>query len=126
MSTVIEFACTFLMGYSKFLFVRSLNIPLYLYFDRLIVNTIVLDRNDFIEETCILRCHLNSHPEGFFGFRRSFTAILCMGLPKTTTLLFLSSRNVWKVISAGNLFKLFNRSSKSIQMGWSKPLHFSM
>ena len=77
MSTVIEFACTFLVGYSKFLFVRSLNIPLHLYFDRLIVNTIVLDRHDFIEETCVFRCHLNSHPKGFSGFRRPFVVCGC-------------------------------------------------
>ena len=62
---------------SKLPFVRSPNIPLYLYFDRLIVNTIVLDRNDFIEETCVFRCHLNSHPKGFSGFRRSFVVCGC-------------------------------------------------
>ncbi len=67
-----EFACTILRLCSKLPFVRSPNIPLYLYFDRLIVNTIVLDRNDFIEETCVFRCHLNSYPKRFSGFRRSF------------------------------------------------------
>ena len=67
----------FLRSCSKLPFVRSPNIPLYLYFGRLIVNTIVLDRNDFIEETCILRCHFNSHPKRFSGFRRSFVVCGC-------------------------------------------------
>ena len=72
-----EFACTFLVGCSKLPLVRSPNIPLYLYFDRLIVNTFVLDRHDFIEETCIFRCHLNSHPKRFSGFRGSFVVCGC-------------------------------------------------
>ncbi len=163
----------------------------------LIIQAVILDRYDFIEEPCILRCHLDSHLEGFSGVRRSFVIRGCRaatsgayvhnhegtvpcvfnlygclfyfrfvectkvyfclsdfcgsfwyvfvwgvfsgnllqikvfdccivtGLPKTATLLFLSSKNVWKVISAGNLFNLFNRSSKSIQMGRSKPSRFS-
>ena len=38
----------------------------------LIIQAVILDHNDFIEETCVFRCHLNSHPKGFFGFCRSF------------------------------------------------------
>ena len=52
-------------------------IPLYPDLYRSVVYTIILDRYDFIEEACILRCHLDSHPEGFFGFRRSFVICGC-------------------------------------------------
>ena len=38
----------------------------------------------------------------------SFTAVLCTGFPNTATLLSLSNKNVWKVMSAGNLFNLFS------------------
>ena len=72
-----EFACTILRSCSKLPFVRSPNIPLYSNLDWLIINTIVLNCYDFIEESCILRCHLDSHPEGFSWFRRSFIVCSC-------------------------------------------------
>ena len=41
----------------------------------LIIQAVILDRNDFIEETCVFRCHLNSYPKGFSGFCRSFDPV---------------------------------------------------
>ena len=57
---------------------------------------------------------------------KSLTAKLCTGLPITFTLLSLSSRNVWKVISCGNWFNLSNRLSRSMQTGRSKLSRFKI
>ena len=49
-----------------------------------------------------------------------FILSLWMGFPIATTLLPASSKNVWYIIFAGNLFNLLNISESSMQTGQSK------
>ena len=69
---------------SKLPLVQSLSIPLYLNLDRLIVNTIVLDRHYFMEKSCILWCHLDFYPKGLSRLCRSFVIRGCSAATGST------------------------------------------